>query len=293
MSKWFGFGFECEEYRPDKKYDKDAIFVCTVLHFELAKQLVNDGHKVLIENFQEAEIDQLIDSDLVRYSQCMHDPSFSDKHIPLPLFFWYKESIQFDYRNLPRNISPTKQFLLKMNYQRDFRDAIHRKFGDIIEDNLYSYVSMGIQMPDDMDRESKNWDRYINPSWYDSTWYSIVVESSVNRGTDRIFITEKTFKPFAMKHPFMSISCKNTLKLLKDSGFAVFENMFDQQYDNLDLLTRIDSIYQQAKNNKITGYDKLTLEQIEHNFHHFYDRDLIISRINRELLDPLREFAES
>jgi hypothetical protein len=286
------FGFEIELYQENRTYDKNTIFVCSNQQWDDAHRFINDGKKVLIEHIQEADIINSIDSDLIRYTQCLTDPNLSARHIPVPLFFWYKESLQFDYRKLPRNINPTKQFLLKMNFVRDFRDVIYEKFGDLLEDNLCSYVERGIQMPNDVVKTSRMWDRYINPKWYDDTWYSIVVETFALLGENRTFMTEKTFKPMAMKHPFMTISCVNTLKILKDNGFATFENLFDQSYDSINDLTKIDRVYKQAKNTTITGYDKLTHEQIEHNYNHFYNKELVIARFNKEFLEPLREFSE-
>ena len=72
------------------------------------------------------------------------------------------------------------------------------------------------------------------------TWVSIVSEASYAENT--CFISEKTFKPIAARHPFIMCGNKHSLKYLRDLGYRTFNGFIDETYDGLDTWDRYDAI---------------------------------------------------
>lgn len=52
-------------------------------------------------------------------------------------------------------------------------------------------------------------------------------------GPDKIYLTEKIFKPMVMNQPFIVFSGPGTLKYLRDYGFKTFSNLWDEGYDEI------------------------------------------------------------
>jgi hypothetical protein len=49
--------------------------------------------------------------------------------------------------------------------------------------------------------------------------------------TEKIYLTEKVFKPMVMSQPFILFSPPGSLQYLKDYGFKTFDNCWDESYD--------------------------------------------------------------
>lgn len=78
---------------------------------------------------------------------------------------------------------------------------------------------------------------------YEKTFVSIVTETLAEY--DRLFISEKTWKPIVLGHPFMIVGNKNTLLYLKSIGYKTFSNFWDESYDECDnWCDRVDIIVQ-------------------------------------------------
>lgn len=72
-------------------------------------------------------------------------------------------------------------------------------------------------------------------TYYNQTSLELVVETLGRRGdTDTFYPTEKTFKPMAMKHPFMILAPRDHLKNIREMGFRTFSEHWDETYDQLD-----------------------------------------------------------
>jgi hypothetical protein len=170
-----------------------------------------------------------------------------------------------------------------------------KSLGSLTDKMIWSYVQQGRQLPGDEDMNHPAAQRFFNAEWYDQTYLSIVVESVVNPMPHTpIFITEKTFKPLAFRHPFMVYGNAGTLKSLHDMGFVTFNNLWDESYDNInDTDTRKNHIIELLKNVEAKNYDAETLQRLDHNHAHFFDRDLVIDRIKKEILEPIVEYAET
>lgn len=93
----------------------------------------------------------------------------------------------------------------------------------------------------------------------------------------RQHLTEKTFKPIALRMPFILVSTAGSLAYLKSYGFQTFEHLWDETYDTItDDHERYASIARTLKD-----IDELPIRcrqrllrqaeaVCEHNFNHFY-----------------------
>lgn len=74
-----------------------------------------------------------------------------------------------------------------------------------------------------------NNDQHSEPSLYLESIYSLVSETYT--GSTVKFITEKTYKPILMGHPFLIHGTTGTLQHLQKIGYETFPEMFDESYD--------------------------------------------------------------
>jgi hypothetical protein len=72
----------------------------------------------------------------------------------------------------------------------------------------------------------------VDPSLYWRSAISIVTESDMSsRGQLRV--TEKTFKPLGLFHPFLIAGTRGALQALRDEGFRTFRPFMDEGYDDI------------------------------------------------------------
>jgi hypothetical protein len=93
----------------------------------------------------------------------------------------------------------------------------------------------------------------------------------------RCHLTEKTFKPIALKMPFVLVSTAHSLRYLRSYGFRTFEHLWDETYDTVE----DDDLRYAAIARTLKDIDELPLrcrqrllraaeEVCEHNYNHFY-----------------------
>lgn len=79
---------------------------------------------------------------------------------------------------------------------------------------------------------------------YENTYFSVVTETSIplkpfshhynsNTDTGRI-LSEKIFKPVALRHPFLVVSNPKTLELFRSLGYKTFSPLIDESYDDVE-----------------------------------------------------------
>jgi len=241
--------------------------------------------------------------------------------VSVPRWFWYNESLMYtcddrcQYYTYQPQRTNSRLFLMPMRRNKQFRKQIRERLTPYLDRAIYSYVETW-ENPVSLPRytqsliERTSPDRVFEPQWYDDTFFTVVVETAVDRQLDMeceitgirteafpcdVFVTEKTFKPIAFSHPFLICGMQDTLKFLKDNGFETYDNIFDESYDNMPFLeNRLDIIYNNIANFSIDKYyDSLTTEKTLHNRNHFYDRARIIELFNKDIITPILEFNES
>jgi hypothetical protein len=145
---------------------------------------------------------------------------------------WYNESLWYKYLGYDqykRNDCAIKSFLLLMNLSKPHRSRLYKQLNPLLGHSISSYVGAGHRLDNDCSSADSNWQRYMNPDWYDHTKFSLVVES-VEHGAP--WVTEKTFKPLAYQHPFVAYGTAGILSHVRELGFETFGHVVDESYDS-------------------------------------------------------------
>jgi hypothetical protein len=115
----------------------------------------------------------------------------------------------------------------------------------------------------------------ITTSDYQRTFISVISETLMDKNT--LFISEKTWKPIMVGHPFIMLGCKHTLKFLKDLGYKTFDKWINEEYDNIeDDNDRRNAILVELKKLSLKSVDELKnirnemREVCQYNQKHFY-----------------------
>jgi hypothetical protein len=214
---------------------------------------------------------------------------------------WYKH-LGYDKFNLTSN--PGRDFLMLINGKSLKRTKLYDRLTPVLSDNIYSYVGNGIplQNAQDLEYNTTTWQRYIDPTWYTSTRFSVVVESVngplyVPLTNDDINVSEKTLKPCAFKHPIIVWGQAGTLAWQKRQGFETFDHCIDESYDTIDDEDiRLEKVVEQINiciADKTIFTDELTKQKLEHNYNHFYNEEVVMKLFKEQMIDPLLEFIES
>lgn len=255
--------------------DKKSIYVTNSLDSD---SWVNFDHKVIVDNLWENYEDN------GRPGFVLYNKNW----------FWYNESLWYRYLNYhhyQRDYNFNRNGLLLMNLKKTHRDLLYNKLD--LSKLMYSYVGNNIFIDYDIDINKNEWQRYFNPIWYNSTLFSIVAESTVS-DHEPLFVTEKTFKPMAFSHPFIVFGQSGVLAYLKSQGFETFENIFDESYDNiLNVSDRLLKIVDEVNHFAVRDFDLITLEKLQHNKELFYDQQFVKTRIIKEIINPIIEYAET
>lgn len=209
-------------------------------------------------------------------------------------WFWYSESLYYSSVGHDKYI-PNKTYnklgLLPLWNYKPCRDQLVNSLTDLLDSLIYSYVDKGIFLPDD-DTFSSSRYNHFNPKWYNDTYFSIVAETRID--LDYFFVSEKTYKPIAFYHPFVILGQAGILQFLKNNGFETYENLFDESYDSdSDFNLRFSKVINNIRNYKSIPYDTLTLSKLQHNHDLFFNRELVIQKINNEIIEPIFNFFES
>lgn len=84
-----------------------------------------------------------------------------------------------------------------------------------------------------------------------ATKFSLVIETYFER-TDAITFSEKTFRVLQTPRPWLLFHATNSIKLLRDFGFYVYDDFVDHSYDDFDtthsFVQRQESMISQIKN---------------------------------------------
>ena len=268
-------------YDPLKTYDKKSTIIVIDLFDQTHwyESLYNNGYKIIVDNLSEIPA----------------VPKINALYCCNKNWFWYNESLWYNYLGYDEYVPSyeiTKNALLLMNIKKPHRDKLFSKLD--LTKLLYSYVGQDIKIIDDIDVNDTDWQRHFNPKWYNSTAFSIVAETIVNEENNYLFITEKTFKPIAFRHPFIIFGQAGILQYLKTLGFETFENMFNESYDlETDITKRLENIVNQINNFSLEKYDNITLEKTKHNKNLFFKKSFVTDKIIQEIINPIIEYAET
>ena len=284
--------FDIVIWQPGVHYSRDHVLV--VDSFKLKRsppnfwyqQYQQRGYKIVVDNMWE----------IASFVAERFPDDVSGCHVMQNTnWFWYNESIQYMAQGLS-TYQPLKTWqrlaFMPMRVDRGHRRELAVRLSGMLDQMIWSFNAHGRQLPGDLDPDHENYQRHFNPAWYDHTHFSIVAESQTDN--PEMFVTEKTFKPMAFRHPFVVVAQAGVLDYLHTQGFETFDNLFDESYDTIpNTLERIQAVVHTIKNYKPEPYDKLTYQKINHNHHHFFDQALVRDRFVKEIVEPIIHYAES
>jgi hypothetical protein len=301
-------------YDPGVKYNKkDTIVVTTSqqIHYENAPLRIGKKSKFWYEPFRKEGFKIILDN--LREGKNFPSNHFCKKHIKGTFllenvnWFWYAESLMNDWIDQNSNYSTDTRYnkykgghittkhlaLMPIGRVRPFRTALVNELRNrnLLDSILWSYLGKyNNPLPGDANPEHMNPSRWVNPKWYNDTYFSIVTETLFDNSG--IFITEKTFKPIAFYHPFVVVGQLGTLAHLKSIGFETYDNLFNESYDNeLDHTKRMSKVIDNVQSFNRVPYDLLTIEKLHHNRNRFYNKSLIQQRDVEEIINPILEYA--
>jgi hypothetical protein len=270
--------FDIVVYDDAMTYDKNTLYAVNCMSKD--KQWVSkfeDTAKIIVDNLWETQIP-------TDYNVISNEA-----------FFWYNESLWYSSLGYDRYI-PNKTYkklaFMPMNIIKRHRSLIIGALSSLLDDFVYSYN--GVQLPGDSEKSNPEWQRFMNPIWYDDTYFSMVVETYATNKPTVGLTTEKSFKPIAFYHPFMTFAHQGNLAFLRSLGFESFGNLFDESYDLIDDLSeKLKVIINNVKNFDKVPYDVLTLEKLEYNHNLFFNKELVTKRFTEEIIYPMLEIAHA
>ena len=117
----------------------------------------------------------------------------------------------------------------------------------------------------------------IDPSIYNQSHYSCVVETVIPKDNRMSMFSEKEAKPIVAKRPFIIVGTMHHLKAFRDLGFKTFSPVIDESYDEEpDFEKRVkmllDSMMKLSQEDPEKVYQKLR-PVLEHNHTHFYNNN--------------------
>lgn len=209
------------------------------------------------------------------------------EYVPVDIFAWWLS----DYRSWDSILTykPEKLFL---TYSRQVR--FHRlclfaslikhnvldqgivscgkfRFGlpavDLLKSHNYQLSTEEIKILENLELQSpdgqvqgndiNNCPNSINFADHEKTFVSLVAETL----SDSVFLSEKTYKPLAIGHPFIILGGSGHLAYLKKQGYRTFSQYWNEDYDQEpDLYRRIDKITHVIKNlNLLTTQERIDM----------------------------------
>lgn len=211
-------------------------------------------------------------------------------------FFWINEyfvNINQGYHRYSPNKKISHKALLPVRQTKPHRAKLLSKLQPWLDQIIYSQVDQGRFLPNDQTESQGSFQRYFNPEWYDSTLFSIVSETTTY-SKYQLHITEKSFKPIAYYHPFVTWGQTGTLKYLRELGFETFENLFDESYDiESDQDKRLEAVIKNIADFDQCHYDSLTQQKLQHNHDLFYNQGKVNMLVKQGIVNPILEYVQT
>ena len=289
--------FDIEVYDPAVRYSpKNTV----ILQTHVGVLQANPWHTHLEEQGFSVIVDHLWDSDVDTPSQVIDNALI----LRNGNWLWYRESLHYQslgYNQYQPQPNYQYSFFMPINKARPHKDLVIERLHSVLHRALYSYAERGRYLPDDFDYAQQGyWLYYFNSAWYNTTCFSVVVESWMRSDTwfrnpslpnYKTEISEKSFKPMAYSHPFIIFGSVDTLKYLKSQGFETYDNLWNESYDSIAndderhrtvANTVIDAVNEYPHNQWTV--DSLTQKKLTHNRNRFFDTELVKKRFTDEII---------
>jgi hypothetical protein len=203
---------------------------------------------------------------------------------------WYRHN-DLQVRNKANEIY---RFLI---YSRDFTGT--REYRTQVIDHLKNYQHQ-VNYNWNQDYRCPTMSAAIDISDANNSAIHLVAETLFD--TEKIYLTEKVFKPMVMCQPFVLFGPPNSLQYLRDYGFKTFDAFWSEDYDLIvnakdrqcAILNLVDSIAAMPAEQFENLYQEL-LPIIEHNRNHFYStkfQDILWDELQKNCSEALLKQQE-
>lgn len=121
--------------------------------------------------------------------------------------------------------------------------------------------------------------------YYRDSAYSIVTETV----TEKLFVTEKTYKSIAHCHPFISVSSKENINYLIAHGYKLYEELFDGVTCINDYNTAVKVYTQLAKKSESMWKSQLkeAMQIAVINYNNFFERPILFETVINKVVNKL------
>ena len=139
---------------------------------------------------------------------------------------------------------------------QDLPKLVYGKRNDELDDNFYIC-------------------RFNNEQSLD-TYTTVISEAQCGDSDKTMFLSEKTFKVIAVRHPFIIMGNKDSMRMMRKIGYKTFDGFIDESYDSLPTHERMLAIIESLKkldkvSDKIEWFKSLE-NIIEHNYETFISK---------------------
>jgi hypothetical protein len=296
--------FDMVPWDPTQTYNKQDTVILAM--YWAAKQpetawwysFQQQGFKIIVDHLYDSDVDclsRVLDANTLEL-RCTN-------------WSWYNSALhyeRFGYHKYQPQKNITQAFLMLLNKVRPHKDRAAQDLTPVLDQALWSYVDRGKVIESVTDSsDSVIWYLYMNPAWYNSTAFSVVVESWMRSDpwfagagfpSYRTEVSEKIFKPLAFYHPFICYGSEGTCRYLRREGFETFDNLWSEHYDTIasdaqrfEAVTP--TVIQAVRDHGSGQFDLLTQQKLAHNHAHFFNIDLVRQRIKAEVIDVMQEFV--
>lgn len=133
-----------------------------------------------------------------------------------------------------------------MQEEWDYHLSITKKHFDISDD--FKLDSLPIELDKINTKSNPAHIKFSNiQKFVTNSLLSLVTETNYFNSEPR-FLTEKTFKPIALKQPFILVTVPRTLEFLRSLGYKTFDGIIDESYDQeFDDKKRLNLIIKELK----------------------------------------------
>ena len=277
------------EHKEFLEQPKNKIVICDLLESNrtLTKSVETISNYIKSQIFVVSPNYNLESKNKIKY---LHNPIFYKFLWPINNTIKYKPKKL--YINLNRAYRYHRAALIENLHKNNLLKCGYTTFGDAYNDLQSTkfkdtFKNIKFDILDEPDLKNVN-PVYKFPKQCKYSFLFLNTETWVDN--DRLFLTEKSFKPAGIGMPFINLGNPGTLARLRDLGFYTFSNWFDESYDlDLPLEKRIDIVVDNIKmlsrldNTQLIKMRNQMQFKIEHNhklYNMLYNKDYTYETFN-------------
>ena len=121
------------------------------------------------------------------------------------------------------------------------------------------------------------------------SYVTVVSEASFADDNNTLFLSEKTFKAIASRHPFIILGDRYSLKKLHELGYKTFDGFIDESYDRLPTHERMDAIIKSLKDLRSKKHLNSWYKELQPILNHNYNNLRYRSRKKNEVVAAIEK----